>query len=148
MRVQILCIHQLIEYEHRSNPNSSNKNEILLTLYPGTVVQVQVTDADATIKMLSVDVFTRKFARKFCVRFSLNQSWRKQTLHEYIYVAHVAHVSVAVPVTVFGGAQRCSARQVLSCSLHLKAARGEKCWDGWSSVEPYRGVRWSTPKIH
>lgn len=124
MRVQFLCIHQLIEFEHRSNPNSSNKKGIPLTW---------------------CGFLPRKFARKFCVRFSLNQSWQntKTNTAEYIYVAQIS-----LTVTVFGGAERCSARQILSCSLHLKAARGEKCWDGWSSVEPFRGSLKRPFKIH
>jgi len=78
--------------------------------------------------------------------FVFNQSpilAKNKTLAEYICVAvNVAHGYR------FGGAERCSARQILSCSLHLKAARGEKCWDGWSSVEPFTGSLKRPLKIH
>lgn len=74
----------------------------------------------------------RKFARKFCVRFSLNQSWQK-TRHWQSISAWRMSLTVTV-LEERNDAQRGKFFRV-HCISKLREARK---LDGWSSVEPFR----------
>lgn len=96
---------RIIEFEHLSNPNSSEQRN------PFDMVSVLPKNLPENSCRFHFSPILGKNKHRFTLFFLRGVSF--------------ANGFGGWTGYHFGGAERCSARQILSCSLHLKAARGE-----------------------